>query len=119
DGDGLPDINVDVDGDGTPDKNIKEITEWKPDKNVDGEFPFDTMTFDESEEPNKANEPKDPDQQGHDTDVKGTYYPGDSVGGANTGDSTDSILFIVMLLLSLFTLLLLSFKNKYHNEGRT
>ena len=112
DGDGKPDVNVDTDGDGKPDENIKEITEWKPDKNVDGEFPFDTMTFNESEEPNKPDEPKDPDQQGHDTDVKGTYYPGDSVGGALTGDETNKILLASVMLSAFGLINYLYFKYK-------
>ena len=112
DGDGIPDVNIDTDGDGKPDENIKEITEWKPDKNVDGEFPFDTMTFDESEEPNKPDEPKDPNQKVHDTDVKGTYYPGDSVGGALTGDETNKILLASVMLSAFGLINYLCFKYK-------
>ena len=111
DGDGKPDVNIDTDGDGKPDENIKEITEWKPDKNVDGEFPFDTMTFDESEEPNNPDEPKDPNQKGHDTDVKGTYYPADSVGGALTGDASHQSLNIGLCCIALGTMLYIIYKR--------
>ncbi len=98
DGDGKADINIDHDGDGKPDENIKEITKWRPEKNVDGEFPYDTMVFDETDKPD---EPKDPNQQGNDTDVKGAYYPGDSVGGALTGDETNLILYLGVTLIGI------------------
>ena len=99
DGDGIPDINVDTDGDGTPDENIKDITEWKPNKNVDGDVPYDTMIFDEEQE--KPDEPSQPNKSKDDTDVKGSYYPGDNVGGANTGDSTNLLLYLNFLLFSI------------------
>ncbi|NBJ65410.1 hypothetical protein D5266_09525, partial [bacterium c-19] len=110
DGDGLPDINVDVDGDGTPDKNIKEITEWKPNKNIDGDFPYDTMEFDEPEEPKdpvvdesptedvKPNiRPKDPVKPS----VQGYYNPATSIGGANTGDDSELMFYISLIILSI------------------
>ncbi len=117
DGDGLPDINVDLDGDGTPDKNIKEITEWKPNKNIDGDFPYDTMEFVEALKDDTK--PDVPSKDSIKPSVKGYYNSATSIGGANTGDHSDSVLIIEMLLLSLFTLLFLSFKSKYHNEKRT
>ena len=110
DGDGVPDINVDTDGDGTPDENIKDITEWKPNKDVDGDVPYDTMIFDEEQEkPDEPAEPSKPNKPTNDTDVKGSYYPGDTegstfrynVGGAITGDSTNLYLYINFLLLSI------------------
>ena len=104
DGDGIPDINVDTDGDGTPDENIKDITEWKPNKNVDGDVPYDTMIFDEEQE--KPDEPSQPNKSKDDTDVKGSYYPGDNVGGANTGDETNLLLYINSIL---FTISLISY----------
>ncbi len=88
-GDGIPDLNVDTDGDGKPDENIIEITDWKPSKNVDGDFPYDTMDFSEPDEPNDNN----------DASVKGQYNPANSMGGANTGDSS-SLSFYIALLLS-------------------
>ena len=110
DGDGVPDINVDTDGDGTPDENIKDITEWKPNKDVDGDVPYDTMIFDEEQEkPDEPAEPSKPNKPTNDTDVKGSYYPGDTegstfrnnVGGANTVDTTNLYLYINFLLLSI------------------
>ncbi len=92
-GDGKPDINVDTDGDGKPDENIKDITEWKPNKNVDGDLPYDTMDFNDIDATKKPSD--------DDTDVKGSYYPGDNVGGAITGDSTNLILYINSTLLSI------------------
>ncbi len=93
DGDGKPDVNVDIDGNGTPDENIKEITEWKPEKNVDGDIPYDTMSFDEKEEPTVPDEP--------DTSVKGQYNPVTSIGGAATGDETKSMLYMSLIIVSL------------------
>ncbi|NBJ65414.1 LPXTG cell wall anchor domain-containing protein, partial [bacterium c-19] len=43
----------------------------------------------------------DPNQQGNDTDVKGAYYPGDSVGGALTGDETNLILYLGVTLIGI------------------
>ncbi len=97
DGDGEPDINVDTDGDGKPDENIKEITEWKPEKNVDGDFPYDTMDFSEPNDP-QDNKPND---SGNDTSVKGQYNPATSMGGANTGDETNLMLYMSLLISSL------------------
>ncbi len=124
DGDGKPDINVDTDGDGTPDENIKDITEWKPNKNVDGDVPYDTMIFDETKEPDTPNEPSKPtnpddpkperpDQSGNDTDVKGVYYPGNSIGGALTADYTviNHYIFACVFGMSVMCVLLYK-KNK-------
>ncbi|NBJ65403.1 hypothetical protein D5266_09490, partial [bacterium c-19] len=118
DGDGKPDVNIDTDGDGKPDENIKEITEWKPDKNVDGEFPFDTMTFDESEEPNNptvdepvSDHPKNDDGNSN-TSVKGQYNPATSMGGANTGDETNKILLASVMLSAFGLINYLCFKYK-------
>ncbi len=105
-GDGKPDVNVDIDGNGTPDENIKEITEWKPNKNVDGDIPYDTMSFDETEEPTVPDEP--------DTSVKGQYNPVTSIGGAVTGDSTQAPFLTASLLLSTSILLLFILKKENH-----
>ncbi len=91
-GDGKPDINVDTDGDGKPDENIVEIKEWKPEKNIDGEFPYDTMSF---EKPNDSDDD-------YDTSVKGQYNPATSMGGANTGDETNLMLYVILLISSLY-----------------
>jgi len=110
-GDGKPDINVDTDGDGKPDENIKKITEWKPNKNVDGDLPYDTMDFNDIDETKKPSD--------EDTDVKGSYDPGDNVGGAITGDETDLMMYIELLLLGMGIISYLSFKylsGNIHNR---
>ena len=104
DGDGIPDINVDTNGDGKPDENIKDITEWKPNKNVDGDLPYDTMDFNDNDDTEKPSD--------DDPDVKGSYYPGDNVGGAITGDSTNLILYINTILLSIGLISYLIYKKQ-------
>lgn len=94
-GDGKPDINIDTNGDGKPDKNIKDITDWKPEKTINGDFPYDTMSFDEQDEPTN---PKDDDSS---TSVKGQYNPVTSIGGANTGDETELMLYLSLTMLSI------------------
>ena len=71
-----------------------EIKEWKPNKNVDGDFPYDTMDFSEpdADDDNKPNKDDD-------TDVKGNYYPGKDVGGAMTGDDTDIMLQVILIIM--------------------
>ena len=102
DGDGKPDVNVDTDGDGKPNENIHEITEWKPNKNVDGDLPYDTMDF---SEPTKPTEPN--------PSVKGQYNPATSMGGANTGDNTNLMLYIslTMLMIGLINYLIYKYKK--------
>ena len=92
-------MNVDTDGDGKPDENIIEITEWKPNKNIDGDLPYDTMSFDK---PVKED----------DSSVKGNYNPITSMGGANTGDSINVVYNMSITLLSLSLLLFLTYKYK-------
>ncbi|NBJ65383.1 hypothetical protein D5266_09370, partial [bacterium c-19] len=94
-GDGKPDINIDTNGDGKPDKNIKDITDWKPEKTINGDFPYDTMSFEVQEEPTN---PKDDDSS---TSVKGQYNPVTSIGGANTGDETELMLYLSLTMLSI------------------
>ena len=101
-GDGEPDINVDTDGDGKPDENIIKITEWKPGKNVDGDLPYDTMDFSEPDEPNDDNE----------TSVKGQYNPVTSMGGANTGDNTNIMIYMGISIFSLSLLFYIIYKQK-------
>ncbi len=102
-GDGKPDINVDTDNDGKPDANLKEITEWKPEKNVDGDFPYDTMDFNKEKpiEPDKPN-----------TSVKGQYNPATSMGGALTGDETNTMLYISLTLSAIGVICYLLYKYK-------
>ena len=101
DGDGKPDVNVDTDGDGKPNENIHEITEWKPNKNVDGDLPYDTMDF---SEPTKPTEPN--------PTVKGQYNPATSMGGANTGDNTNLMLYISLSILMIGLINYLIYKYK-------
>ena len=62
------------------------------------------MIFDEEQE-----KPDEPTKPKNDTDVKGSYYPGDNngnnlmynVGGAITGDSTNLLLYLNFLLFSI------------------
>ena len=107
-GDGKADTNIDVDGNGIPDENIKEITEWKPEHNVSSPFAYDTMRFDEPEDPND-------DQEGQDKtngDVQGSYYPGGHLGGALTGDATNVMTYIGFVCLSIGVIALILFKYK-------
>lgn len=103
-GDGKPDINIDTDNDGKPDENIQEITEWKPEKTVDGDFPYDTMNINAQEEPEQPDNPtpptKEPDEKPN-TSVKGYYNPKTSMGGANTGDETELMLYLSLTMLSI------------------
>ncbi len=117
DGDGKPDINIDEDKDGIPDKNIVEITEWKPNHNVskDGKIIYDTMEIEFNEEPDndgKQPDSNDPTDQS-DPSVKGMYNPVTSMGGANTGDSTDILLYITIVNLSLGIISYLLYKKFY------
>ena len=104
DGDGIPDLNIDTDNDGKPDENIQEITEWKPEKTVDGDFPYDTMNINAQEEPEQPDNPtpptKEPDEKPN-TSVKGYYNPKTSMGGANTGDETELMLYLSLTMLSI------------------
>ncbi len=115
DGDGKPDINIDTDKDGKPDENIKDITEWKPNDSfsVNGKD-FNTMTGLEPdpEKPNDADKPKNPTKDDEGTDVKGSYYPGDNVGGAITGDSTNMMLYICLIVCSIGAITYLIYKNR-------
>ena len=115
DGDGKPDINIDTNKDGKPDENIKDVTEWNPSDSftVNG-VTFNTMTGlkPDTDEPANPDKPKDPVKQGDDTDVKGSYYPGDSVGGAMTGDETNVMLYLSTTLIGMGFISYLLFKYK-------
>ncbi len=115
DGDGKPDINIDTDKDGKPDENIKDITEWKPNDSftVNGKD-FNTMTGLEPDpdKPDDADKPKNPTKDDEGTDVKGSYYPGDNVGGAMTGDSTNMMLYICLIVCSIGATTYLIYKNR-------
>ena len=99
---------MEIDRDGKPDENLKDISEWKPEHNVNEPFEYDTMHFDEPEDP------KD-DQKGQDApnkDVQGSYYPGDHVGGALTGDTTNMMMYMELGCMSLGMMLFILFKRK-------
>ncbi len=120
-GDGKADTNVDNDGDGEPDENIKEITEWKPEHNVKEPFAYDTMSFDDPKEPDDSDNSNDPtNKEPNDTDVKGAYYPGanmggaQSIGGALTGDSTNIMMYCGMSCMALGIMLLLVWKRQFN-----
>ena len=104
-GDGKPDINIDLDDDGKPDENIKDITEWKPNKNVDGDIPYDTMDFSETDKPVDSDNQADP-------SVKGQYNPATSMGGANTGDTTMAFEFMLSCLGSMAILSILYYRKR-------
>ena len=79
------------------------------------------MVFDETDKPDKPDEPKDPNQQGNDTDVKGAYYPGDSVGGALTGDETELFrhMSIMILVSSVMVFSVIKYrKNKFQSQSK-
>ena len=115
DGDGVPDVNVDNDGDGKPDENIIEIKEWKPGRDVDGDIPYDTM--EDFGNPDDPNTPKDePDDDGPDTSVKGVYNPVTSMGGANTGDSTNIMVHMCLSFLSISALFYLAYKQRSEQQ---
>ena len=106
-GDGKPDYNIDVSGNGYPEKNLIDLKEWKPTQNARSPYEYDTMEIPD------PNEPKD-----DDTDVKGSYYPGDntggaqSIGGAITSDSTNMMLYICLIVCSIGAITYLIYKNR-------
>ena len=115
DGDGKPDINIDTDKDGKPDENIKDITEWKPgDRFTVNGKDFNTMTGLEPdpEKPDNLDKPNHPTKDDDDSDVKGSYYPGKDVGGAMTGDSTNVMLYICLIVCSIGAITYLIYKNR-------
>ncbi|MCI9313138.1 MAG: hypothetical protein HFE68_07230, partial [Erysipelotrichaceae bacterium] len=111
-GDGKADTNVDEDGNGIPEINLKDITEWKPEHNAKDPFPYDTMRFDE-EDPNHEDEDPSGKPNG---EVQGSYYPGDNVGGALTGDSTNVAFIVGCMTLSLGILLYFVYKSQYEKK---
>ena len=55
--------------------------------------------------------PTDP-SDSNDTSVKGYYNPVNSIGGANTGDYTQVMLYVMLVSASIGAILLISYKNK-------
>ncbi|MCI9312809.1 MAG: hypothetical protein HFE68_05525 [Erysipelotrichaceae bacterium] len=110
DGDGKADINIDTDGDGKPDENVKEITEWKPEHNANDPFSYDTMRFDEDDPSHDDDLSDKPNGE-----VQGSYYPGDNVGGALTGDTSNPLLYMGIGFSSLSILFFLMYKSKKDN----
>jgi len=113
-GDGKADINVDVNGDGKADENIVSIKEWKPERNVDGDFPYDTMNIDAPTEPSNPDDSQEPNQKDNNSSgsVQGYYKPQESMGGASTGDRSNSMIYLKISLLSLGVLFLMKYKKK-------
>ncbi len=119
DGDGIPDVNIDGDGDGVADsnldndndgiaeENVVEITVWKPETKVDQ---ICTMML----LPDLEEEPKDEDKPNG--EVGGSYYPGDNVGGALTGDTSKPLLYMGIGFSSLSILFFLLYKHKRENN---
>ncbi len=97
DGDGKSDIKVDTDGDGIPDKNIMDITEWKPGLKVEGDVPYYTSEI----KFKKPNETRNDEPTNVKPSVKGQYNPVTSIGGANTGDDSDLMLYLSFTMLSI------------------
>ncbi len=126
DGDGVADINIDKDGDGVPEDNIQEITEWKPNKTIQGDYPYDIMDFSEPNEPEDPENPEEPEEPNDptvpkndepqadklDTSVKGMYNPVTSMGGANTGDATNLMMYSGLCLFSFGITFYLLYKRK-------
>ncbi|MCI9312952.1 MAG: hypothetical protein HFE68_06270 [Erysipelotrichaceae bacterium] len=106
DADGKADTNLDTDKDGTPDENIVEIKEWQADAKVGK---ICTMILNpKDDDPNNTN----PDDNDTDSEVKGSYYPGDNVGGALTGDTTNLMFWSGVTCLTLAILCYLFYKQK-------
>ncbi|MCI8541545.1 MAG: hypothetical protein HFE67_08580, partial [Erysipelotrichaceae bacterium] len=107
--DGKADTNLDTDGDGIADENVEEITEWKPEAKAGR---ICTMIL----HPTDTDDPSGPD----DTDpsgkpngeVQGSYYPGDNVGGALTGDTSNPLLHVSIACVSLGLFFFVLFKHK-------
>ncbi|MCI8541043.1 MAG: hypothetical protein HFE67_05975, partial [Erysipelotrichaceae bacterium] len=92
---------------GIPDENIKEITEWKPTGKA-GEVC--TMI---PSDPNDPDDQDDSDPSGKPNgEVQGSYYPGDNVGGALTGDTSNSLLYMSITFASFGILCFLWYKHK-------
>ena len=100
-GDGKPDYNIDVSGNGYPEKNLIDLKEWKPTQNAQSPYEYDTMEIPDLNDP-----------QNSDTDVKGSYYPGDNVGGAMTGDSTNVMLYITSIAFAVGLIAYLIYKKQ-------
>ena len=125
DGDGIPDTNIDstadgkadtnldTDGDGVADENIVDISEWKPDTKVGQTC---TMILNPEDPDDSDNSTNDNDPSGKPNgEVQGSYYPGDNVGGALTGDSSNPLLYMGIGFSSLSILLFIMYKRKKDN----
>ena len=99
-GDGKGDVNVDTDGDGKADQNIIKINKWKPEHNVEGEIPYDTMTLEAIREQENSGEI----QKDASTDKDDDF---NIIGGALTGDTTNIMMYMGMLLSTMGAMLLI------------
>ena len=113
DGDGIPDYNLDEEGSGIPTKNLITIKEWKPEINGDKDgIKFSTMSF--NEESNNPSDPTEDDthKEKPTTSVKGQYNPATSIGGANTGDSSDLILYVGICCITIGVIFYMVYKKE-------
>ena len=97
-GDGKGDVNVDTDGDGKADQNIIKINKWKPEHNVEGEIPYDTMTLEAIKEQENSGEIQ------KDANRDNVL---ENIGGALTGDTTNIMMYMGMLLSTMGAMLLI------------
>ncbi|NBJ65361.1 hypothetical protein D5266_09260, partial [bacterium c-19] len=77
----------------------------------DPEKPDEPNGNDPNDKDNPDN-PDDPNGSDHDTSVKGMYNPATSMGGANTGDSTQFVFYCSILFTCLGTLSYLIYRMK-------
>ncbi|MCI8541614.1 MAG: LPXTG cell wall anchor domain-containing protein, partial [Erysipelotrichaceae bacterium] len=122
DGDGIPDTNIDstadgkadtnldTDGDGVADENIVDISEWKPEASAGK---ICTMILNPEDDDPDNSDPNDTDSSGKPNgEVQGSYYPGDNVGGALTGDTSNPLLYMGIGCGSIGILFFLLYKHK-------
>ncbi|MCI8541243.1 MAG: hypothetical protein HFE67_06995, partial [Erysipelotrichaceae bacterium] len=110
DGDGKADLNLDRDDDGIAEENIVEITAWNPDTKI-GQICTMIYNPDKEEEESK-------DEDKSNGEVLGSYYPGDHIGGALTGDTSHLMYHAGIIFLSMGMLSFLFFLNSHtdHNQ---
>ena len=97
-GDGKGDVNIETDGDGKADQNIIKINKWKPEHNVEGEIPYDTMTLEAIKEQENSGEIQ------KDANRDNVL---ENIGGALTGDTTNIMMYMGMLLSTMGAMLLI------------
>ncbi|MCI8541676.1 MAG: hypothetical protein HFE67_09245, partial [Erysipelotrichaceae bacterium] len=97
-------------GNGYAEENIVDITEWNPDTKVGQTC---TMILNPEDPDDSDNSTNDNDPSGKPNgEVQGSYYPGDNVGGALTGDTSNPLLYMGIGCGSIGILLFLIYKHK-------